>query len=265
LESFSIITDTKEMQNTLLENVKIEVGSEAAVEIGENSVVLKSYNENSKEKLLCAVSNSIVEQYRNKLISKLINQNYFYLNLPDKKNIFNKAIDYAYNEAACNQLVNARLKEYLSTTDSVMIDGFVNFRLGEYQSELEELIDKAVDDFMIEKEYKEFIALLKYFVEIQNPKFNVINIVPYPGGYSIYNEVKDDITAMCVKDFIRDEKTNKIDSDDLLISVLITTAPRKILLHKGERIENTELLSTIKQVFFKKTVFCKGCEFCNRL
>lgn len=265
MEQFSIITGTKEMQNTLLENVKSEVGNEVAVEVDENSVILKSKDEISKEKLIGAITNSIVEQYGNKLISRLINQNYCYFNLPDKKSIFNKALDYAYKEASCNTLVSAKLKEYLSTTDSVMIDGFVNFRLRDYQSELEDLIDKAVSDFMIEKEYKEFIALLKYFVEIQNPKFNVINIVPYSGGYSVYNEIKDNITAVCVQDFIKEEEADKINSDDLLISVLITIAPRKIYLHKSERIENAELLSTITQVFHKRTIFCDGCEFCNRL
>lgn len=265
MEQFSIITDTKEMQNTLLQKVKTEVGNEVSVEVGENSVTLKSDGEKAKEKLISAISNSIIEQYGSKLISKLINQNYFYFNLSEKKNVFNKAVGYAQNEKDGISLINTQLKEYLSTTDSIMIDGFVNFRLGDYQSELEEMIDKAVGDFLIEKEYSEFISLLKYFVEIQTPKINLVNIVPYSGGYSVYNEVKDNITALCVKDFVKEEETDKIDSDDLLISVLITMAPRKVCLHKSWRIENTELLSTIKQVFFKKTVFCEGCDFCNRL
>lgn len=265
MEQFSIITDTKAMQNALLEKIKSEVGSEAAIEVGENSVLLRSNDDSSKEKIVGAISKSIIEQYENKLISKLINQNYFYFNLPDKKNILKKTLNYADNEAVCNNFVSTKLKEYLSTTDKLMIDGFVNFRLKDYISELEDLIDKAVNDFMVEKEYKEFIKLLKYFVDIQSPKFNVINIVPYEGNYYIYNEVLEDITEMCAKDFIREKEDNKISSDDLLISILISVAPRKIYLHKHERITNTELVSTVKQVFLKKIVVCNGCDFCNRL
>lgn len=252
------------MQSSLLERIKSEVGSEAAIEVGENSVLLRSKDDISKEKIVKAISKSIIEQYENKLISRLINQNYFYFNLPDKKNILKKTLNYTDNED-CNNFVSAKLKEYLSTTDKLMINGFVNFRLKDYISELEDLIDKAVNDFMAEKEYKEFIKLLKYFVDIQSPKFNVINIVPYEGNYYIYNEVFENITEMCAKDFIKERENNTISSDDLLISILISVAPRKIYLHKHERITNAELVSTIKQVFSKKIVICSGCDFCNRL
>ncbi|NLB80636.1 MAG: putative sporulation protein YtxC [Clostridiaceae bacterium] len=265
MEQFSIITNTKEMQNSLLEKVKTEMGDEAAIEIKEDSLVLKSNDDKSKEKLFNAISKSILEQYENKLISKLINQNYFYFNLPDKKNILKKAKNYADSETAFNALVNMKLKEYFSTSNSVMIDGFVNFRLSDYQNELEELIDKAVGDFIIEKEYKEFISLLKCFVDIQKPRCNVINIIPNNGSYNLYNEIWEDISDFCMKDFIKEAQTQHINSDDLLVSVLITVAPRKIYLHNCDRIKNTELVSTIRQVFLKRVTLCDGCDFCNKL
>jgi putative sporulation protein YtxC len=262
LEQLSIITDTKAIHDTLLEKISSEIGNEATVDVGKNSVVLKSKDEHSKEKIVNAITKTIVEQYENKLISKLINQNYFYFNLPDRKRIYKKALNYTGNDAAFNTLVNTKLKEYLGTTDKLMIDGFVNFRLKDYQNELEEVIDKAVDDFMVEKEYKEFIKLLKYFVEIQNPKYNIINIIPSGENYHIYNEAFEDITALCSKDFLKGDD-EKISSDDLLISILISVAPRKICIHKCECITNTELISTIKQVFCKKVTICGGCKFCD--
>lgn len=54
---------------------------------------------------------------------------------------------------------------------------------------MEEIIDNAVDDFLIEREYKEFIRLLKYFVEIQDPKFNVVHVVmEYDDNYMLLDE-----------------------------------------------------------------------------
>ena len=50
MEQLSIITDTKAMQNALLEKIKSEVGSEAAIEVDENSVLLRSKDDASKEK-----------------------------------------------------------------------------------------------------------------------------------------------------------------------------------------------------------------------
>ena len=264
MEQFSITTDTKAIHDILLKKILAEVGNEVAVDIEENSVILTSEDEKIKEKIVGAISKTIVEEYENRLISKLIKQNYFYFNLPDKKSIYKKALNYADNESSYNSLVSEKLKEYLETTDKSMLEGFVNFRLKDYQNELEDVIDKAVDDFMVEKEYKEFIKLLKYFVEIQKPKYELINIVPVDGEYYIYDDTAQDITAICAKEFIKDMDNERINSDDLLISSLISMAPKKICVHKPERIYNVELLSTIKQVFAKNITMCDGCELCNK-
>ena len=47
----------------------------------------------------------------------------------------------------------------------------------ELRSDIEEIIDKVIEGYMVEKEYKEFIKLLKYFVDIQESKIDLINIV----------------------------------------------------------------------------------------
>lgn len=264
LERFSIITDTKEMQKALLKKISAEVGEEVAVDVDDNAIKIASDSDKAKEKTIKAISDTIVEKYENKLLNKLINQNYFYFTLPDKRNILKKAISYTDEEKIYSNLVRAKLNEYLSTADKLTLEGFVNFRLKDYQNELEEVIDRAVDDFMIEKEYKEFIKLLKYFVEIQNPRYELVNIVPVGSEYSMYDGHGSDITKECMREFARDIQNQRINSDDLLISSLISIAPRRVCIHRPDDIENTELLSTIEQVFSKKISMCSGCSICEK-
>ena len=40
----------------------------------------------------------------------------------------------------------------------------------ELREDIEEIIDKVVEEYMVEKEYREFVKLLKYFVDIQESK-----------------------------------------------------------------------------------------------
>jgi hypothetical protein len=47
------------------------------------------------------------------------------------------------------------------------LDGFLSFRLKEYRGRLAEVVDKAVDEYMMDMEYKEFIRVLRYFVDVQ--------------------------------------------------------------------------------------------------
>ena len=262
MEQFSITTGTKAISDALLGKITAEIGDEVAALVEDNSVVLVSDN---KEIIIDTISDIIVEQYENKLISKLINQNYFYLNLPDRRQILKKSLEIADGKDEHNLLVKTRLAEYLGTTDRLMLDGFVNFRLKEYQSELADVIDRAVDDFMIEKEYTEFVRLLKYFVEIQPPKYPVVNIVPHDGEYRLYEGGGDDITALCAKEFMREDNGENITSDDILISSLISIAPLNVRIHLIDKINNEEMLSTVNRVFENKVTVCEGCELCSPL
>ena len=69
--------------------------------------------------------------------------------------------------------------------------------------------------------------------------------------YTVLDENNEDITEKCIADFGGVEETPYENFDDLLISVLITLAPEKIVIHNGENIKNRELFDTIKRVFGK--------------
>ena len=264
MEEFSIITDTKDVQNVLLKRISAEVGNDTAVDIADNALRIKSETAEAKEKIIRAISDTIIEKYGSKLLHKLINQNYFYFTPTDRRIILKKAIDYADGGETYSDMVCGKLNEYLESTDRLLLDGFVNFRLRDYRDELEDTIDKAVDDFMIDKEYREFIRLLKHFVDIQEARYEMINVVPISGGgYLMYDGEQRDITVDCTKEFMREIDNDSINSDDLLISSLISIAPGGICIHKTELIKNKELIKTVEQVFGKKLTKCAGCLLCE--
>ena len=61
------------------------------------------------------------------------------------------------------------------------------------------------------------------------------------------------------KGFLKGDDENLLD--DLLISILISVALRKICIHKCECITNTELISTIIAGLLQKVTICGGCNF----
>ena len=99
---------------------------------------------------------------------------------------------------------------------------------------------------LIEDEYQEFIRLLKYFVDIQEPKFDVVNIYLHKDEIFVCkNKNNKDITNEYIKDFDIEELTN---IDDLLVSSLITSAPTKINIYNKENI-NQETVETLTSIF----------------
>jgi len=254
-----------------------------SVDLDGSTSVICTINQEEKytpeyEKLILSISNGladyIIKEYEEKLILRIINSNYCYFNSIEKKEILRLALLIIKNDDKnfLNSLFQIRrrniiikkLVDYFESSNKVILDGFVNFRLKDYIKDLEEIVDKAVDEFLTEREYKEFIRLLRYFVDIQEPKFNVIHVlVDYDNRYILLDENKKEITNECIQEFMNDIPEGEINYDDLLVSSLITMAPKKVVIHSANNFRNKELLETIKNVFWGKAVICPDCELCS--
>lgn len=220
-----------------------------------------------------ALADYIITKYEEKLIARIINSNYCYFDPLEKKEILNFALRIMRNDDKVflnslfqikrRNLIIRKLIEYFDGSNNLVLDGFINFRLKEYIKDLEEVVDKAVDDFLMEREYKEFIRLLRYFVEIQDPKFDTIHvIVSYENKYVLLDETRKEITNECIQEFINEISEGEVNYDDLLVSSLITLAPRKVVIHCFGQFKNKELLETIKNVFSGKVTMCNECDIC---
>ncbi|NLY43195.1 MAG: putative sporulation protein YtxC [Clostridiaceae bacterium] len=216
----------------------------------------------------------IIEKYEHRFITRIIHSNYCYFNTGERREILRTALKNIVGFGEKNifsnlfmirrkNIVARKLLEYLETSNEIILDGFVTFRLKDYIKELEEVVDKAVDDYMMEKEYREFIRLLKYFVDIQEPKFDIVHVLAgYNNKYVLLESSGREITNDCIQDFVNEVSEEDINFDDLLVSSLITLAPNKIYIHLTGQIKNKELMETIKNVFVDKVVFCSGCDLC---
>ncbi len=224
--------------------------------------------------LAIILSDVIISNYEEKLIKKIIKDFCLYLTDYEKTQIYELADKLIKKEDDCNddifykqsrkaKIINI-IMTYLKTESILIIDGFVNFRLNEYIKELNDIVEKAIEEFITEKEYNEFIKLLRYFVEIQESKIDTIHIVAIKDGrYILLDNNKSVVNCECYEDFKPEVTDNEINNDDILISNLITIAPKKICIHNIEGFANKELIQTIRNVFYDRTEICKNCEICG--
>lgn len=212
------------------------------------------------------LSGIILKDVQCRIIQKIIQEEYFYFEKKEQEKILQDAlaimwggkdpiIDAETIRKTWREKIAIRIIEHLQTNDDIIIEGFVRFRLKDFIRELEDAVDRAVDDLLIEKEYNEFIKLLQYFVEIQEPKVDEVHVFQdedkkYTLLDSSFRVINNDILEELAKEI----SDSEISYDDLLISSLITIAPSKITIHECDKIKNTELLNTIKNVFNGKVV-----------
>jgi putative sporulation protein YtxC len=214
-------------------------------------------------------------EYETELVEKLLKDNYNYLDPQDYSEIRNRCMSVIsgsgmfttqglmFNIGRRNNILK-KIDEFLAESAEMILDGFITFRLREANHELNEVIEKITEDYVMEKEYSEFIRLLKYFVDIQESKYEEINIVILANGeFKVEDNDNKDITDSFFEDFSSESLEGDINKHDMLISALITNAPKKIIIHGIENDSINELIETIKSIFLDRITICTGCERCN--
>ena len=236
----------KELQELrqLLKKKNITMG---IVESGEGSSNIikiicnnESYNDRIRNTIYLYISNIlysvVVKEYRKKELFNYLMENYFFLKQNEVMEVEEKIVRVLQNEE--------------KVTDEKMFYCI-------------DKINCIVEDYMIEKEYKEFIKLLKYFVDIQESKIEKIDIyIQSDGGYVLKDGLDNDVFEEFVKEIYECKIDTEANVEDIIISGLITNAPKEVVIHNKDKALNLEFIDTIKNVFGERVTFCNGCSKC---
>ena len=150
----------------------------------------------------------------------------------------------------------------LDRSSTFEIEGFLRFRAQDYKRELKKAVEFAVDEYVIEKEYLEFIQLLKQFVDSQKPRLESLHVGITPQGkFHLYNNEGVKVTHKFLEEY-QLENVQELGYEDLLISALIAVAPRQITLHIRYAGFKSSL-KTIQSVFGDRVRDCQGCSLCK--
>ncbi len=227
-----------------------------------------------RQYLASALSDLILGTWKRLLLRQIVRENYYYFEPEEQEIIYDLARQHinkgknhdpdSLDHLRRKSKILKSLLDFLRHHNQIVIEGFIRFRLKEYIRDLEEAVEKAVDDYLLEKEYREFISLLQYFVEIQTPRVDLVHIVLYSGGvFKLYNEQKQLMKSDTLENIFGNLVPCEINYEDLLFSVLVSLAPRQVIFHAKERQEASLLLKTMKSVFHGRVQECSGCALCR--
>lgn len=159
--------------------------------------------------------------------------------------------------------IQEEIKGFLRENDLILLEGFLRFRLKDYFMELKESLEDAIDKLLVDKEYQEFIRLLQYFVEIQEPRVSEVNVIFYDkDNFRLLDEEEKPLDQEYLRRVLGNLRDEELKYEDLLLSALITLSPQRIILHHAD---GPEIGKTIVNVFKERVTFCRDCELCRDL
>ena len=230
-----------------LNNLFTEIGTEISTEVNKNEILFYDIDDKKTDKLYSALAKNILTEFSRKILVKIINKNCDYFSKSDKYEVWKMSMrrladdEYENNSDYLYRIktVKNNLEEFLFNSETVFIEGFVNFRLKELEDDLEEVVEECVQEYLLELEYIEFVNMLKYFISVQSSKYLVVDVV-YGDNIYIYADSKN-ITQECLADFNREVICTETNKDDFLLNSLISIAPKRVNIKQKNKQLNAEI------------------------
>lgn len=149
----------------------------------------------------------------------------------------------------------------------ISLDAIMRFRAKAWLQSLDEGIEEVVEQFLADREYEEFVSLLRYMLESQPLSQQKIHVF-----------CTDERVWMCDEtgELISDEEVSRaayqvsedgeVNVEDLAMSVLITRSPCKIVIHDVTHGAPWPSFSeTLERVFLERAIRCSNCSACAEL
>lgn len=269
MKSFCFKTNNTKILNYLLNRIQ-EIDFENLIysqnqfKIYKNITIHYRGNNNNKfyNFLTELIGEVVIEFYEEKILRQLINYNYFYFDEYEKNKILENCMQLIEPEMYNTKLLdNKNIKEYVKENKAMILDGFVYFRLRAYLEYLDEVVDSGVNQFVIEKEYREFISLLRVYVESKVPEHNLLHLI-YINGESILLDEKRNIVSVSENIYNAKYLSDiSFSSNDFALNTLLCLLPRRIEIHLID--DEDEFINTLKLIFEGRVTICKDCDICK--
>lgn len=256
-----------ERSNTLFVNLKLQ-GNNNDLFLKEDDIIYIFKHQISE-----FLAEHILRDWEEKILRKEIIKKSRHIAPADHAVVLNKAIEFlrrCNSNESLNLLLNYgrknkishKIMDYIYTNNSLVIEGLITFCMPDYLNELRFAVDLACEELRNEKEYNNFVKLLRYFVDTQPPRLAEVNLLMDPDGlFCLWDGNGTDIQEKFTNYYCNNSLMNEISLDDMLVSILITVSPLRIILHNAVE-EDNEPVKMIREVFAERIVDCEGCERC---
>ena len=219
------------------------------------------------DKICSILSFLVIDELESDFLNRILLQNYFYFDINERNQILDLYFDITTNDFST--IFDKKFKalfesfySFLSCNHSLVLKGFTNFRIQSYFKILDDILGEAVNNFIIEKEYLEFISLLKLYISAQPFGCESVHLIYSSSESVLLDENKNVI--LTTDEIFKAKYLSDItfSSNDYALNTLLNLLPKKIYVHLIDNYID-EFINTIKLVFEHRVHLCTDCEICQ--
>ena len=271
MKSFCIKTNNSRIISYLLKNFeKIDLdGTYISIRKFKHfNNIIVHYIGNEQLKFYSFLSNiitkTIIDLCEENVICRNINLNYFYFNIQEKKKILDNVESLINDNFSLRyDLINNEVYKKVSASHSIYLQAFIDFNLINYNDFLNAQIDLGVNKFLIDKEYVEFVNILKLYVKSETEYTHTEHLhLIYKDKTSIIIDDNKNIIN-CNENLKKAKYVSDISfsSNDYALNTLLNLVPKRITIHLIDGYTD-EFINTLKLIFQDQVQICEDCDIC---
>ena len=209
------------------------------------------------EIVLSRITELIVSIIKDRDLKEYIWTTYTNISEEDKKSVYKEALGLVdKKENFIKETVYSKLSDIVVDYEDINLDGFLKFRMKDFTSYISIVSDIALEEHLIKRDKKEFLDSLKYFIDIQEEKMNLLRIVITKENHFILSDENgNELEDINNKELINLAKEENLNSEDLLISEIMTLCPKKIEIL--DKCSDIAIVSSDMEFFDEKGVWGK--------
>lgn len=230
--------------------------------------------DHNNQDMLEKLAHYMVEQYELPFIRRVITHRFFYSEEEEINNIMRYVI-FFLNQGDLDEphlkdclpkersvdIIVQRLRDYFTLHEIVDLEGFFTFRLRDYREGYLPIVERAIDEYILDKEYREYIRYLRDYVEQKPETIQLIHVYHLKDGkFLLFDQQGDPFSNEISTELLERVSGEGYDLNDSIVTTLVALAPGKIMLHTTEDFH--PVLQTLRNVYGERIEICNGCTRC---
>lgn len=219
---------------------------------------------------ICSIlTDTVIKFYEPIILKKELHNNFFYFSSSEKARILELCQDESsdnsdFFEDRYFAIYNA-ISKYIHEHHSIVLNGFINFRLYEYRRKLDYILNACINRYLIEREYFEFINILRLYINSNVPHTSNINLVYFKDKAILLDEQNQNIDIKAT-DSIHAKFLSDISfsDNDYVLNYLLNALPNHLTIHLPvEQSSQDDFINTLKLIFENRVSICNNCNICS--
>lgn len=218
---------------------------------------------------ICIILTDVIMKfYEPVVLKKELNNNFFYFSPNEKNRILElcnseNCMESEFFKKKYLSVYNSFYK-YLKEHHSIVLNGFFNFRLSEYRQNLDYILNTCINRYLIEREYFEFINILKLYINSNLSKISSINLI-YLNNKAILLDDNNQIIDTKSKESLNAKFLSDItfSDNDYILNYLLNIIPEHLTIHMPVNAIEDDFINTLKLIFENRITICNNCSICS--